>query len=172
MTRFDRTFAALLALEGTRFTDDPHDNGGATRWGITLAALRTHRGDPSLTAEDVRALTVADAREVYLANYWREWMDDPDVPEYIAAWVFLNGVNEGIGTATKQAQRACGAKPDGKVGPETMTAFDCVEPDKFLVEAGILRDVRDRTLADYQRFQAGWTRRGLATAVYCAGVAG
>jgi lysozyme family protein len=63
----DAILDGVLRREGG-YVDDPADKGRCTNRGITLATLREWRG-PSVTCEDVRALTEADAREIYRARY-------------------------------------------------------------------------------------------------------
>ena len=51
----------VLEAEGSKYTNDPADPGGPTRWGITLKTLRRwrqsggRRGGHQVTAADVRA---------------------------------------------------------------------------------------------------------------------
>jgi lysozyme family protein len=54
--RFNECVAVVFQYEGG-FVDHPRDPGGATNRGITLRTLRDWRGDDSLTADAVRALT-------------------------------------------------------------------------------------------------------------------
>ena len=162
----------LIDVEGIDFSDVPWDNGGPTKYGITLATFRAAMKDDNLTAEDLQSLTPADAAEIYRAVYWPKWMDDPAVPECIATWVFVNGVNEPMTLAIRQAQRAAGTKPDGWVGPQTIAKFAAVEPEHFLVEAGLYREARDRTLKDYDEARDGWMRRLLDTTAHCARLVG
>jgi lysozyme family protein len=59
--RFDLFMPFVLSWEGTTFENDPHDPGGATKFGID------QRSHPSV---DIRNLTEAGA----LAIYWQEWL--------------------------------------------------------------------------------------------------
>ena len=61
--------ADVLRREGSKFTDDPHDRGGPTRFGITVKALCEYRravgGFVPKTVDEIReaikSLTKAEA---------------------------------------------------------------------------------------------------------------
>ena len=62
MTRqnFDKAFEFTVGLEGG-YSDDKNDPGGETRYGISK------RYNPDV---DIKNLTLAQAKEIYLARYW------------------------------------------------------------------------------------------------------
>ena len=168
LTRREHAIALLDDLEGG-YSNHPDDRGGPTKYGITLATLRRWRKNYALTGADVRALTHAEAVQIYIdGGYWDEWMDDPDIPAWLALWVFVDGVNEGLRDATKRAQAACGVAADGKVGPMTLAAFCAASPLQFLEVAGMSRHDHDLSLHNYQTFGRGWVRRLIKTTAYCA----
>lgn len=111
---------ATLRREGFgEFTNHPLDRGGATKWGITLRTLRTRKSDA--TADDVRALTEEDARQIYLESYVQgPGFDRVPSPELQALLVDF-GVVAGPGRAVKALQVALGANADGVFGSETLT---------------------------------------------------
>ena len=59
----------ILRREGG-YVNHRADRGGPTNYGVTLGTLRRWRGDPTLTAADVKALTREEAREIYRADYF------------------------------------------------------------------------------------------------------
>ena len=58
-----------LKWEGSGYTDDPRDPGGATKWGVTLNTLAHWRGKPT-TKSDVMGLTREEASAIYRNHYW------------------------------------------------------------------------------------------------------
>jgi lysozyme family protein len=117
----DLMINAILKREGSTFTDDPADRGGATKYGITqrawTEALRTqHVIDRGVL--DVRDLTEQLAREFYRAMYVQPlaWIDDLELRELVIDCA----VNHGAERAVKWMQRAAGCMAvDGVIGPET-----------------------------------------------------
>lgn len=93
---FDRAFDLLIEFEGG-FVNDPNDRGGATIYGISQKAYPN---------EDIKNLTPARAKELYLRDYWIPAGCD----ELTAPWdmvVFDTAVNMGVGTAKLLAQGQC-----------------------------------------------------------------
>lgn len=130
----------LLEREGgAQYTNHPSDRGGPTRWGVTAVALGLFRrlGRPA-TADEVRALTRAEAVRVYRAEYWEEPGFDqlPSRSLPLAEEVFDTGVNCGVGVAAEFLQVALNSfnrqgrdYPDiplgvARVGPKTLAALD------------------------------------------------
>jgi lysozyme family protein len=67
---FDLSLPHILEHEGgDKLVDHPADPGGITRWGISLRALRKLGidvdGDGDSDADDIRALSIEDARGIY-----------------------------------------------------------------------------------------------------------
>lgn len=131
----DTIISDIIRAEGSRYTNDPADRGGPTRWGITQATLAEHRGRP-VTPDDVAALTETEAREIYRLMYWERpgfaLLGNHSMP--IAAEVMDTGVNCGPDPAARMLQRLLNAsndagrlwpdlKVDGKCGPATSGAL-------------------------------------------------
>ena len=157
----DEIIDGVLQAEGSRFTNDPADPGGPTKFGITLATLRRwrRRGGASqvVTAADVRALEEPEAREIYRHRY----INDPgfdQLPEEVQPFVVDTGVHFGPRTAAKQLQEAVGAKRDGVVGPKTLMAVELAVAvgGQFLVDLvrirldAYARQIR-RSVTDHDR---------------------
>jgi lysozyme family protein len=118
----------IVAREGG-FVNDPDDPGGATNHGVTIHTLRRLgidvNRDTRIDLADVRALTRAQAVEIYLEHYYAR----PGIaalPELLQASVFDMYVNAG-GNAVKILQRLLTdmgypCDPDGQVGPQTIRA--------------------------------------------------
>jgi lysozyme family protein len=155
-SRFDACMPFIFKAEGG-YSDNPADPGGPTNFGITLATLRAYEGDPNLTADDVKKLTPAVAKEIYRTAYWNR-MQCGALPAGLDLEVFDFGVNSGPAESVKTLQRLVGVTQDGSVGPITLAAVG-----QFHVGDLIGRFAQAR-LAFYQslnmpEFEQGWATR-------------
>ena len=96
----------IIRRESERYTNDPLDRGGPTKYGITLATLASWRGK-SVVAEDVKNLTLQEAKDIYMNEYLKPF---ESASEDIRAQLVDIGVNSGVGTAKTLWQRALGRK--------------------------------------------------------------
>lgn len=146
------------------YVDHPADPGGATNMGITLATLSAWRGRPVGKA-DVRALTAAEATEIYRRQYWSPVRGD-DLPAGVDYAVFDFAIHSGVRRASEYLQRAVGAEADGLIGVETLAAVRAAEP-AALVQAlcaarlRFLQRIRNRQTGArlWTHFGKGWQRR-------------
>lgn len=149
------------------FVNDPLDPGGATNHGITHISLAIWRGVKSVTAAQVKALTKAEADQIYKAMYWDKVRGDL-LPSGLDYAVFDYGVNSGPRRAIKDLQRALNAlfvanlKVDGWIGEKTLDAIGMLDT-QLLVE--LISDYCHRrwafmkSLKHWKRFKNGWTTR-------------
>lgn len=101
------------------------DAGGPTKYGITHKTLAAHRGVASVSAADVKALTLKEATDIYVRSYWGQSGGDllPVGLDYMA---FDFGVNSGPPRAVRTLQitlRDAGVYKgaiDGHAGEGTM----------------------------------------------------
>jgi lysozyme family protein len=125
----------ILEREGSRFTNDPRDSGGPTKYGITQRTLSSFLGRAATLAE-VRDMTEATARAVYSSLYITKpgYMPIQKLSDRIADEVIDTGVNCGTARATMFLQRALNGlnrngqdyadiKEDGDCGPATVGAL-------------------------------------------------
>jgi hypothetical protein len=155
-SRFDACMPFIFKAEGG-YADNPADPGGPTNFGITLATLRAYEGDPNLTADDVKKLTPAVAKEIYRTAYWNR-MQCGALPAGLDLEAFDFGVNSGPAESVKTLQRLVGVTQDGSIGPITLAAVG-----QFNVGDLIGRFAQAR-LAFYQglnmpEFEQGWATR-------------
>ena len=154
--RFAAALAVVLRHEGG-FVHHPLDPGGATNLGITRATLAAHRGRPVSVAA-VRALTEAEAGEIYRRRYWAAVKADA-LPAGLDLAVFDLAVNSGPGRAARLLQRALGVREDGVIGPETLAAAasrDAAATVRALTEERLRFLQRLKT---WKTFGRGWRRR-------------
>ena len=113
---FLAAIAYTLPDEGG-YVDDPYDNGGPTKWGISKRVY------PNL---DIEHLSRDQAIAIYYRDYWLNWGFGRLAPA-ISAKVFDLAIVMGEREATKCLQRACRAcgRPlleDGIIGAVTGAA--------------------------------------------------
>ncbi|MEM6480829.1 MAG: holin-associated N-acetylmuramidase [Pseudomonadota bacterium] len=169
----------IVGREGG-FVNDPDDPGGATKYGVTIHTMRRLgldlTGDGRVNVADVRALTQAQAEEIFVDHYYiRPGIDQ--LPAMLRASVFDMYVNAG-GNAVKILQRLLremgqSIAVDGAIGPNTVAAAEAAAqaaPDHIADAYGIARRnyyfrIADRRPASrkYARSRAGgkggWIRR-------------
>jgi lysozyme family protein len=139
---------AIVAREGG-FVNDPDDPGGATKHGVTIGTMRRLGldldGDGKVNTRDVRALSAAQAEEIFLKHYF----DAPGIgklPEVLQASVFDMHVNAGA-NAVRILQNLLNdmgqvVTVDGGIGPETIQAAQTAAlaaPDHLADAYGIAR---------------------------------
>lgn len=100
MADFNRYFSKLLKQEGTKYVNHPLDKGGATKFGVTLNTWRVlgwdKDGDGVITNNDIKLLTIADARYVAKTYFWDAFEGDriknQSIAEIIIDWSYGSGV--------------------------------------------------------------------------------
>ncbi|MDF1718089.1 MAG: holin-associated N-acetylmuramidase [Antarcticimicrobium sp.] len=125
------------------FVNDPDDPGGATNHGVTIHTLRRLgldlTGDGAVGVADVRALSRAQAVEIYLTHYYAR-PRIAEMPEALQPALFDMYVNAGA-NAVKILQRLLRemghpVAVDGVIGPQSIAAAR----DAALPEPVALRD--------------------------------
>ena len=99
---FDKCLPKLLKDEGG-YGNDPNDNGGPTKYGITIYDVRRYV-KKNATAQDVRNLTVDQAKDIYKSKYWDALFCD-DLPSGVDYTCFDYGVNSGLGRPRKALEQ-------------------------------------------------------------------
>lgn len=89
---FEPCHAETSKWEGG-WSDHEADRGGKTNWGITQATLGRFLGRPA-TADEIRALTKAQAKAVYLKLFWNE-VGAEAMPKGVDLCCYDWGVNSG-----------------------------------------------------------------------------
>jgi lysozyme family protein len=161
----DQIIDAIIVREGG-FVNDRVDRGGATKFGITAKTLGAWRGyGHSALPEEVRQLSVHEAREIYRQQYIVQpgfaAIDD----DGLRAQLVDDGVLSGPATAIRSLQAALGLTPDGFIGPITTAAANRADVATLRRKLAVARALRlarivqkDTTQA---RFLVGWLTRTL-----------
>lgn len=167
----------IFALEKTLqweggYQDSPADPGNynslkdriGTNLGISAPVLEAHIGRVP-TRADMLSLTKDTAAEIYI-KYWRAVRAGEIRHDRLAALLFDMAVNHGPASAVRVAQRAVGAKPDGKMGPVTIGLLNR-KPERETIEKIVsARVVLYRAIAKrspaMRIFLRGWEKRALS----------
>ncbi|MGE3996596.1 MAG: glycoside hydrolase family 108 protein, partial [Variibacter sp.] len=152
---YDECLRRLLAHEGG-YSNHPADPGGPTNFGITLADVRRYVKS-NATAQDVRALTVAQAKAIYRTRYWDALRGDA-LPAGVDYAVFDYGVNSGAARATRVLCALVGR-------PGTIIDDAALDAARARNAAALIDALCDERMAFLKRlktwdvFGAGWSRR-------------
>lgn len=146
MNRFDECVNIVVGFEGG-YSDHPQDRGGKTKYGITEATLNAAFSAGLVSHNNIKELSVDEAKIIYKANYWDKCKCD-SLPKPLDLCVFDTAVNCGVGTSSKFLQetinKTVGANilaMDGIIGAMTLGAVegwlsrykaDCAFPILFL----------------------------------------
>lgn len=153
----------IFKLEGyDRVTDDEHDTGGLTKWGISQAAFPDR---------DIRNLTKQDAIEIYYKSYWQA-ASCGSLPYPVALIVFDCAVNQGVGASVKLLQESVGTPADGIVGPKTLRCVARMEVRELVLSYMIQRVKRYFGTRGFDRFGRGWMNRVVQVTALAAEWAG
>jgi lysozyme family protein len=137
----EAAISKTLQYEGG-YTNNPHDPGGATNWGITIADAR-HYWKPDATPADVKAMPKEVAIDIYRQKYWAKIDCDnrPTGPDFVD---FDYSVNSGTGRVTKLRSKL----DPLLLSPKDYVKRACAERLAFL-----------RGLKTFVYFGGGWSKR-------------
>jgi lysozyme family protein len=156
-SNLNRALDKVLKHEGG-YVNHPNDPGGPTTLGVTLANFKRYV-DPKGTIDDLKKLTVAQARTVFERQYW-DAVRGNQLPSGLDYAVFDFAVNSGPSRAAKFLQAIVGVVQDGVIGPETLKAIEAHANTVRLVQQ--LCDKRLawlRGLKTWPSFGKGWESR-------------
>lgn len=166
MSTFDIAFKEVLKFEDG-YVNHMNDRGGETKYGISKKSY------PML---DIKALTVADAKDIYYKDFWNSkflelsLIDD----EKIAIELFDTAVNMGQKTASKFLQEALNLMNrnqqdwndlviDGLCGKNTLMAYKKARKDVLLKVLNGLQFCRYKAIVEKDATQEnnfnGWMKR-------------
>lgn len=127
---WNRAIEHTLKMEGG-LVNHPADPGGITNYGISLRFLQAEGldidGDGDVDAQDIRGLTLEQAKGVYYKCFWKRYAYD-QYPAALAIKLFDMTVNMGPVQSHKILQRALWGygqrvEVDGQIGQQTKTAI-------------------------------------------------
>jgi lysozyme family protein len=153
---YDAALKRVLAHEGG-YTNHPADPGGPTNFGITIRDYAEFKGRP-VTAADVRAMPLADAKAIYRAKYWARLRCD-DLAAGLDYAVFDYGVNSGTGRVARVLARLLEIEPGDRIGDATVRAAATRDPRELIARLCDERLAFLKRLRTWPVFGAGWGRR-------------
>jgi len=154
MASFKVAVENTLKNEGEgKYSNDPNDPGGETRWGISKRAF------PSV---DIVSLSREDAIALYRERYWRfESVDD----QMVANKLFDMCVNLGSSTTVRLLQRVLGLVQDGQFGPKSLASVNKVDPQSLLTSLRLEQVIHYAQIISGKpslvKYVRGWMRRAL-----------
>jgi len=157
MADFRRAFALVILAEGDKFTNDPQDNGGPTKYGVTQKTLSDFLGRQA-TVDDVRNLTSDVANQIYKTKFWDKINGDA-LPWAYALLCFDAAINSGVSRAASWLQLAVGTMQDGIIGQGTLNAVGKANQADAIPKMVTARLKFMSEHEDFSRFGNGWYRR-------------
>lgn len=163
MADFNEAIVKTLVNEGgAKFTNNPDDKGGPTKFGICQAS------HPNV---DIANLTEQQARDIYKRDYWDAVSGDRIANQLIAESIYDFAVNAGVKTSSKLAQTAIGLlrEADGIIGVRTLAVLNGFDADVFLARFALAKISFYANIANKQpsqrKFFLGWVNRSLGGAL-------
>lgn len=136
-------------------------------WKIIEETVKKHKGDIKKASAECFANTslVDSCKSVYEANYWTPYKLG-ELTQTAAEEIFVFGVNTGMPTAIKKAQKLAGVTQDGKVGPATIKAINSINESVFDMkfdqeEIAHYAELIAKRPA-FKQFEKGWKNRAVA----------
>lgn len=161
-SRFEACLPEMLKQEGG-YSNDAHDPGGMTMWGIIQREYDLKRRQWGLPTQWVKKISVDERNTIYFTDYWLPY--GPSLPNGLDLEFFDLDVNGGAHRAVVTLQRALGVHDDGLYGQHTQDAVNAAMAagdDAVLRLIDAFRDQREafyRSLSTFKFFGKGWIRR-------------
>jgi len=156
----DKALALIFGHEGgfsnRSAKDDP---GGATMYGITAATLGAYRKlGRKASADEVKALTAGEAREIMASQYARPIRFD-DLPAGLDYATLDFAINSGPAQAVRTLQACLGVSADGIMGAQTLAAINKANVPALILAYCDARMAFLHRLRNWKANARGWTIR-------------
>jgi lysozyme family protein len=148
----------ILKEEGG-YSNDPHDPGGMTMYGIVQKEYDAYRKGKGLALQWVRKISKDEVHDIYYNSYWMPHC--PMLPTGVDLSFFDMCVNAGPMRAIAILQQSYGILGDGLWGDQTTTAV-MAKPIDIPTVIKIYAASRIRyykSLRTFTYFGKGWTNR-------------
>lgn len=156
MADFSKYAPKLLKFEGG-YVNHPDDPGGPTCKGVTLATYRAYCGQEK-TVKDLQNISFGTWEKIMKDLYWDrvkgDEIENQSLAEIIADWA----VNSGL-TGVMKMQEVVGCKPDGIVGPITLSLINTSDAEQLF----------DRLWKARQQYYINIVKRNPKKKVFMAG---
>ena len=167
MANFDPYFPRIISFEGSTYENDPVDTGGCTKYGIILETLKEYHFDTNkdgvYTCEDVKALTLDNAKSIYKKMFWDYFKADDIKNQSLAEYIVDGAINMGRGLIAKYVQTIVGVSVDGVVGTKTLEAINAHDQKDLYDKLKAKRVDRYNKIVEnnpsQKKFIKGWMNR-------------
>ena len=157
---FDTVFDRVIGHEGG-FSDNPKDPGNWTGGKVGEGELKgTKYGIAANTYQtiDIKNLTEKQARAIYNEDWWQALDMDRFSPA-MQFQMFDAAFNHGMYNASRIFQRAVGAKDDGIIGRNTLSAASNLSENDVMLRFLAFRLKFYTSLRSFDDFGRGWSNR-------------
>lgn len=153
---FDKMIDFIIVRIERGYANDPRDNGGETKWGISVKAYPELKGK-------IKDLTIEEAKKLYRRDYFTP-AQVSKYPMKVRLAVLDTAINHGVlgcNRLVQQALNKLGSKleVDGIVGPKTLAAIKKADSLDLLVGLAKARQESYRKQSDYSWAGNGWENR-------------
>lgn len=147
--------AVIKAEGGSKSTDDPHDAGGRTQYGIAERSNPEAWLDNHVSEEEARAIYT----NKYVIGPGFDKINDPHLKHLLVDW----GVLSGPGIAIKCLQQSLNLKDDGILGAITLAAANNADSRRLTNQLVVARAKMVGRIVQKNpsqaRFISGWLNR-------------
>jgi lysozyme family protein len=169
---FDIAFTITIGEEGSTLDLTYSDRGNWTSGIVGVGQLQGSKYGVSAYAypqEDIAAMTLDRAKEIYHADRWEPNRGD-DLPSVLAITMFDAAVNNGTERAAKWLQQVLGVAQDGIIGPVTLAAVGGGDGIDLARQFHQLRAHEMIHFGTWTTFADGWENRltGLPFRIWAA----
>jgi len=170
MAEFITAYQVVIGNEGI-YSNDPDDSGKRTVMGISENNWPSWAGwkivgqlsTPKEMATNTELQSLV--QQFYLNNFWNPIKGDDIASQKIANSIMDAGVNMGVKTSVKLAQKTVGVSDDGVIGNDTIKALNASEERLFIAEFALNKIGRYCDIVDAKpnqiKYLKGWVRRSL-----------
>lgn len=159
---YSRIMSFVLKWEGSKFTNDPLDRGGPTRYGVIQVRYDQFRASNKLPLQSVKFISRTEVDSIYADYYWQPvkgWLFHPKV----GATLMDFGVNSGPSRSIKYLQWALGRTQTGKLSDQDIAAANQLDPLKLALKLIGMRESFLKGIVrgnpKQVRFLDGWLNR-------------
>lgn len=174
MADFKKAFELMMGNEGG-YVNDPKDPGGETYKGISrnnfpgwigweaIDLFKMHRGFPNML--DGNHNLQVEVGYFYETKFWNRIAGGLITEQDVANSIFDFGVNSGVATSARLAQKVVNAKTDGIIGVHTADALNSFNPAHFLAAFAVEKIRRYveiiQARPESRKYLLGWIIRAL-----------
>jgi lysozyme family protein len=163
MANFDKYFPIEIDAEGAVYENVPGDNGGCTKYGLTLDDVKLYQNNNTLTCDSVKAIDRTLASTMLKKIYWDFFSADQINDQNLAMFLVDGGLNMGKILIAKYVQEALNIPINGQPDDKTIAAINAANSKDLYQKVYAKRKARyDDIVARHpsqSKFMKGWMNR-------------